>query len=187
MGPAVLASAPVLSLYDATKPTVVSADASSYGFGGFLLQQHGEDWKPVDYCSRTEGPLMNSKDLDKVPIRCQRLRMRLMRFNIEALAMADALSRGPVQNFGDKTSSVDVAAHKDPVLSHVPAMPQRMQEITDHTTTNPQVQVVRRFIQSGWPAYEMKIPETVRDFCKVREELSEADGSVVRSELLIVL
>lgn len=48
-------------------------------------------------------PLMNSKALDNVPIRCQRLPMRLMQFNAEAvyapektLTVADAFSRGPV-------------------------------------------------------------------------------------------
>ena len=48
-------------------------------------------------------PLMNSEDLDNVPIRCQRLLMRLMRFNPTAeyapgktLVTADTLSRSPV-------------------------------------------------------------------------------------------
>jgi hypothetical protein len=46
-----LTNAPVLSFYDPNLPTVVSSDASSYGIGGVLMQQHGEIWKPVSFCS----------------------------------------------------------------------------------------------------------------------------------------
>ena len=46
-------SPPVLAMYDPNIETKVSADASSYGMGGFLLQKWGEEWKPVAYESRS--------------------------------------------------------------------------------------------------------------------------------------
>ena len=50
-------------------------------------------------------PLLTSKNLDELPIRVQRFRLRLMRFSYsmshvpgKELIMADALSRAPVSN-----------------------------------------------------------------------------------------
>ena len=50
-----LTKSPTLAYYDPKKPTMVSADASSYGIGG-LQQQSDDSWKPVAYCWRTSSP-----------------------------------------------------------------------------------------------------------------------------------
>ena len=52
-----LSSSPLLALYDPNLPTVVSADASSFGLGGVLLQkQRDSKILPVCYISRAMTP-----------------------------------------------------------------------------------------------------------------------------------
>jgi len=48
-----LTKEPVLKFYDCAKPTKLSTDASKNGLGAVLLQQHGEDWCPIAYASRS--------------------------------------------------------------------------------------------------------------------------------------
>ena len=44
----------VLALYDPQANTKICADASAYGLGAVLLQQHSDmHWKPVTYASRS--------------------------------------------------------------------------------------------------------------------------------------
>lgn len=162
---ATISSAPVLQYFDPKRPTVVGADASSYGLGGVLLQDHGGTLRPGAYCSRTlteaekkyaqiekeclaavwasekfylylcglvtyrlltdHKPLVtliNHRDLDRAPLRCQRLLIRLMKFNPVAefvpgknLIVPDTLSRHPQSNVDDTGLDEDVRAYVDAV------------------------------------------------------------------------
>lgn len=44
-----LTSPPVLAMYDPNRECKVSADASSYGLGGVLLQKWDEEWSSIAY------------------------------------------------------------------------------------------------------------------------------------------
>ena len=51
-----LSSETVLKFYDMTKPTCVSADASSFGLGACLMQDHDGQLHPVAFASRSLTP-----------------------------------------------------------------------------------------------------------------------------------
>lgn len=48
-----LTSAPVLALFDPSRPTKLSADASTDGLGAALLQLYDKSWCPVAYASQS--------------------------------------------------------------------------------------------------------------------------------------
>ena len=54
----ILTAAPVLALYDPSKGIKISADVSSFGLGGVLLQkQEDQTWRPVMFISRALTPV----------------------------------------------------------------------------------------------------------------------------------
>ncbi|KAK7109817.1 hypothetical protein V1264_013798 [Littorina saxatilis] len=244
-----LTAAPTLAYFDLTKPTTVSADASSYGIGGVLLQQHGEKMKPVAFCSRTltsteQGyaqiekeclaavwacekferyliglekftletdhkpliPLINTKDLDETPIRCQRMLMRLMRFSLTAsyspgktLVVADALSRSPqspVQEGREETSedradvatllAEDVEAHVDAVQSSWPVSDKRLDEIAALSQQDPVIKAALHYTANGWPRYVTDVEPALKDYYAFRGEFSIHRGLLVRGVRIVI-
>ena len=202
-----LSEAPTLAFYDATKQTIVSADASSYGLGGVLLQDHNGQLKPVAYCSRTLTPaekgyaqiekeclamvwacekferylvglglftaltdhrplvaLVNTKDLQETPLRCQRLLMRLMRYNVTAeyapgkdMVVADALSRSPLNKESGNNLQQDVQDHVNEITSSWPASDSKLSQIRKETQKDLNLKKAMEYTLVGWPTHKQDV------------------------------
>lgn len=118
------------------------------GLAEFTLQM---DHKPL-------VPLINTYDLDKTPLLCQRLLMRLMRFNVKAvhvpgksLVVADALSRNPLTGTGVSDTEVAVRAYVEAVIQAKPIPEAKLDAIREATSTDPMMREVMRFVNDGWP------------------------------------
>lgn len=138
-------------------------------------------------------PLINSRDIDQTPIRCQRLLLRLMRFNIVAehvpgkdQVIADTLSRQPLQ-CDQRLDSVDaVQSYVEGMLSTVPVLDSMLRRIRDATESDDAFQRVIAYTSGGWPRHISQADECLRDLYHVRSELSVVKGILVRARRIVV-
>jgi len=235
-----LTTAPTLAFYDASKPTVVSSDASSYGIGGVIMQEHDGQLHPIAFCSRTLSgaeqkyaqiekeclgiiytcekferflvglpnfrfltdhrplvPLINRKDLHETPLRCQRMLMRLMRYNLTAeyvpgkqLVVADTLSRSPVKREEEDTCPAnleqDVFAHVNSVRVSWNVTDVKLDKLRQATQTDIQLATVLDYIRLGWPEYKEDCKLAAREYYGIKDELSEYEGLVTRGGRIVI-
>ena len=114
-------------------------------------------------------PLLGSKNLNEMPPRIQRLRMRLLRFQYsisyvpgKSLTTADTLSRAPVnqeQQWGLQEEEIALYAHS--VLSEIPASDRRLEEIRERQEEDEVCQQLAVYCQIGWPEKD-RVPEALK-------------------------
>ena len=232
----IISTKPVLAFYDVKKPTTVCTDASGYGVGAMLMQQHDNEWKPVAFASRSLSkaekgyaaiekeclactwgcekfsrylvgldsfnlwtdhkpliPLINSRDIDQTPLRCQRLLLRLMRFNAIAShvpgkdqVVADTLSRQPLEVSDTPDTEDIVKTYIDSIMATVPILDPMIENIKDSTELDLNLMKAMNYTQSSWPRLSHDLGDELRDLYHVRDELTVIDGMLVRGHRIVV-
>ena len=232
-----LETSPVLSLFDQSRETVVSADASSYGLGAVLLQRQPDgELKPISYISRsltpTEQryaqiekealaftwacerfsdyllgmefhihtdhkplvPLFGSKNLDELPIRVQRFRLRMMRFKFtishvpgKSLLVADALSRAPCSEAGreDLLLQQETEAYVNIVVQNLPATEKQLERIRRHQKEDEKCKLAAEYCRSGWPSRQ-SLHGAMKHYYSVASEISVKDGLLMRGNRVVI-
>ena len=230
--------ATALAYYDSRKPTIVSADASSYGLGAVLLQKCGDQEKPVAFASRTLSatetqyaqiekeclasvwacekfdrylrglesfrlltdhkplvPLINGKDINAAPMRCQRLLMRLMKYTPVAeyvpgkhMIIADTLSRHPVNtmNVNDVQLEQEVEVYVIEMMDSWPMSDSRLEEIKEATRTDHVLQDAIKFTIEGWPKYKEDVSEHLHELYTVKSHLTVADHMLIYDGKIVI-
>ena len=98
-------------------------------------------------------PLLSTKNLDEMPLRVQRFRLRLMRYQYtishtagKDLCTADTLSRAPTgvtDTQADKFQK-EVASYVNLIIDHLPASQTKMQEIIKEQEQDPVCQQIKK-------------------------------------------
>ena len=225
----------ILALYDPEAPTILSADASSYGLGAVLLQKSGEQRRPVAYASRsmtdTEKryaqiekealaitwaaekftdyilgkqiqietdhkplvPLLTNKQLDSLPPRILRFRLRMDRFTYtirhvpgKELYTADTLSRAPLPHTGDSKEGEDLAELLvETVTNHLPVSRDRLKVYRQAQHTDPVCSTLMKYCASSWPERHRLAPGT-KPYWPARGELTLGEELLLYNGRIVV-
>ena len=139
-------------------------------------------------------PLLSSKNLDELPIRIQRFRLRLMRFCYSIshvpgkdLVTADTLSRTPVSlpTAKEEEFQQEVCAFLDLVVNNLPATDTRLRDIQSHQDSDPACSQIKHFCQGGWPP-RSHLKGPLKAYISVKDELSVHKGLLLRGNRLVI-
>ena len=136
-------------------------------------------------------PLIKTKDIDNVPVRCQRLLIRLMRFNADVchvpgkeIVIVDALYRSPVPHTAEDEEVTEVVtAYVDGVMDNQQITPRRIEALQSETVHDPEQQQVISYILNGW---SQSVAEQFQPYQQAQGDLSVVDGLVVFNNRIVV-
>ena len=130
-------------------------------------------------------PLLGSKNLDNLPPRILRFRLRLAKFDYtihhvpgKELYTADTLSRAPTGGTkeGDAELQAEVEAYVNSVVKSLPATAQRIREYQQAQEQDPVCTQVKHYCQQGWPSKNSSRPRS--SSILEGSEFTYCDGSI---------
>ena len=139
--------------------------------------------------------LLGEKDLSDLPLRCQRFKLRLMRYRFEIfhtqgskMFLADLLSRPA----GEMTKQEEERGKR--VEMHVGTIikaeemfdDMMMEEVRKEAEEDPIYQRVKREIESGWQQQGKKYKGEMHQYWTQKEQLTEQAGIVMRNERMVI-
>ena len=138
-------------------------------------------------------PLFTTKHLEELPLRVQRFRLRMMRFNFSMshvpgkdLLIADALSRSPNdESEGTNDLPEETQVFVDAVLAAIPATEERLEQIRQAQKNDAECQKLLAAVQTGWPA-KQALPSSLKPYHAVAGEITVANGLLLRGSRIII-
>jgi len=139
-------------------------------------------------------PLFSTKNLEELPVRVQRYRLRMMRFNFtishvpgKQLTIADMLSRAPTEspNVDDYKLEQESQAFVNTIVQSIPATEQRLQQIKEAQQQDIACKQIAQYCQSGWPD-KTALSTEVQPFYSVAAELSIENGLLMRGCRIVI-
>ena len=143
-------------------------------------------------------PLFSTKLIAELPVRIQRFRMRLARFDFaishvpgKLLYTADSLSQSPQESKAQESESWndlhdEVECYVNAVLVTLPASDQRLDEIRSELKNDDTLKSVMQYVQNGWPEEKRRVHGPIAKYWSERGNISLHSGLLLRGRRIII-
>ena len=146
-------------------------------------------------------PLFSTKLIDELPVRIQRFRLRLMRFDFtvshvpgKSLMTADTLSRAPLgegmldcdEQHKQEELRKEAEAYVQAILVCLPSSDQRLEEIRTELKKDDVLKVVIHHVEHGWPENRRDVYGPLVKFWNEQGNLTVHDGLLLRGKQLVI-
>jgi transposase InsO family protein len=136
------------------------------------------------------------KPLDKVPMRLQRMLLRVQAYNLTVaykpgryLYIADTLSRAP-SNINSKVEKdvfdEDLDVQVNSLVSNLPISENQLNNFLNETKKDSVLTKLHEYIVNGWPRCKSHVEESVKPFWTYKDDLSIMEGIVFKNDKLVV-
>ena len=138
--------------------------------------------------------MLSTKRLDELPVRIQRFRMRMMRFQYsivhvpgKALLTADALSRAPLLQTlpADQQLLIDSDIYVTAILQNLPVTDKRLTEIKKAQEQDAVCETVKQACIHGWPD-QSKLKGEIKQYAPEASHLTIQDGILLYDDRLVI-
>ena len=133
------------------------------------------------------------KQLSKMPARIQRMMLKIQAYpdmTLEyrpgsKLVVADTLSRAPEDNEDSpEIQDLDLQVHR--IIDSLPFIPERLTEIKEETKKDVKLNILKDYIQRGWPKTTKECNQLVAGYWGIREDLTVMNDIIFRNEQVVV-
>ena len=140
-------------------------------------------------------PLLGSKNLDELPPRIQRFRMRLMKYSYnivhipgKELYTADTLSRAPLDkplSEADQQLNKDLSLYVLSILDNLPATEKQLENIRLHQDEDEICRKLKQFCAEGWPE-KHHVVSPIAPYWQEKAHITVQHGLLMKDSRLLI-
>ena len=134
-----------------------------------------------------------NKPVSKAPPRIQRFLLRLYRYDFtlnytpgKNMVVSDALSRAYLKDQKPEIADAKMNYMIHSVISSLPISDEKLKQFQTETSKDETLRTLHKYVVNGWPKNKNDINPTTMPYFNIRDEISVANGLVLKGERIIV-